>query len=72
MAEEKHFAPTYDPSKRYEFTWPGCLPSVVGGEALNHLVRGADYSKLNIRELGARSDPFSIEELDYDEEPTQP
>jgi hypothetical protein len=35
-------------------------------------VRGADYSKLNIRELGARSDPFSIEELDYDEEPTQP
>ena len=43
--------PTFDPEKRYEYTWPGCKPQIVGGAALTHLVKGADPSMLAIREV---------------------
>ncbi len=44
--------PTFDPAKRYRYTWPGQSPSEVMGDALTRLCRGADHNALNIVEIG--------------------
>jgi hypothetical protein len=51
MADYDIERPTYDNEKQYEYTWPGCKPTIVCGEELNALLKGADHTKLNIREV---------------------
>ena len=50
--------PTFDPSKRYRYTWPGQPPMTVTGEEMTAICRGADSSKLEIEEV-ASSTSFS-------------
>ncbi len=53
---------TFDPAKRYRFTWPGQKPRVVTGEEMTALAAGADVSMLAIEE--ATSDTAAIDTLD--------
>ena len=39
---------TFDPAKKFRFTWPGQPPRVIGGKELSEICRGADVSKLAI------------------------
>ncbi len=43
-------AETFDPAKRYRYTWPGQPMKIVTGKELNELTRGADLSQLDIAE----------------------
>lgn len=45
-------AQTFDPAKRYRYTWPGQPAKVVTGEELTALCKGADASMLSIEEVG--------------------
>lgn len=46
-------AKTFDPSKRYRYTWPGCSAKTVGGAELTALVAGANVDILGIEEVEA-------------------
>ncbi len=41
---------TFDPAKRYRYTWPGQTPRVVSGEELAAICRGANHEMLDISE----------------------
>lgn len=43
-------AETFDPAKRYRYTWPGQPQKVISGSELNELLKGADPSQLAIEE----------------------
>ncbi len=46
-------ARTFDPAKRYRYTWPGQPARDVSGEELATLCKGADPDKLAIEEIGS-------------------
>ena len=52
-------AETFDPAKRYRYTWPGQAPKIVTGKELTELTRGADVSKLEISEASEVAFPKS-------------
>lgn len=49
--------PTLNPKKRYEFTWPGQKPKTVTGEELAAILKGADHTMLDIKEVGGEIIP---------------
>ncbi len=42
--------PSFDPKKRYRYTWPGQPPKMTSGAELTELCKGADASLLSIEE----------------------
>lgn len=52
-AEPLSVVKTFDPAKRYRFTWPGQPSREVDGAELTELCKGADPAMLAIVETGA-------------------
>ena len=50
-AENTPIVPTYDPAKRYRFTWPGQPARTVNGDELAALLKGANPTMLAIEEV---------------------
>jgi hypothetical protein len=42
---------TFDPAKRYRYTWPGQKPQIATGLALTAICKGADPAMLAIEEI---------------------
>jgi hypothetical protein len=68
MMAPKRDVPSYDPAKRFRFTWPGQPPRIVSGDELSAICHGADAAMLSIEEVGgAPTPPATLPGLDSDE-----
>jgi len=55
-------AKTFDPAKRYRYTWPGQSAREVDGAELTAVCAGANVDLLAIEEIGGTASPAAASE----------